>query len=68
METNMKENILLQPCLWSCIFYSSLKEGKDCICLAVQSLRSDTTWQLLQRALCGCDGPKLGRSLTGSKT
>ena len=67
MEMNMKEN-LLQPCLWPCIFCSSLKEGKSCVCLAVQSLRSETIWQLPQGALCGCDGPKPGCSLTGSET
>lgn len=67
MEINVKENILLQPCLWPCMFCSSLKEGKGCGCQAVQSLRSGTTGQLPQRALCGCDGPKLGHSLTGSE-
>lgn len=69
MEINVKENILLQSCLWPCIFCSSLKEGKGRGCLAVQSLRSGTTvGQPPQWALCGCDGPKPGHSLTGSET
>lgn len=29
-EINVKENILLQPCLWPCMFVLVLKEGKGC--------------------------------------
>ena len=53
--------MLLQPCLWPCtLFRSSLKEEEGCGCLAVQSLKSETAG-LPQLALCGHDGPELGR-------